>query len=84
LGLIDVLRVGRGERGPRTANQTPYLEDEDGEHEGAFQGEEFECFAPGGLESGDGKEEGGAVPADGVEAVEFIGNFWDGGCDYGL
>jgi len=63
------------------ADQTTQLENGNRDQEGGLQGEILVGFAPSGLEGADGKEEGGPVPSHLVQAVEFVGDLGDSGCD---
>lgn len=62
----------------RTANKTTNLKPRDCDQEGQLQREVLVDFSPGRLEGGDGEEEGGAVPADLIEALELVCDPWDG------
>ena len=59
----------------------PSSKDEYGDGEGGLQQEVLVGFAPCGLEPADSHEEGGAVPGDVAETVEFACDFGDGGGD---
>ena len=66
-----------------TTDQTANFEYGNRHHEGRLQMEVLVCFPPRRLERSNGEKEGGPVPADVIEAVEFISDSGDGGCDDG-
>ena len=65
------------------ADETTNLEYGNRDHESWFQLEILVRLSPCRLERRNGKKEGGPVPADVIEAVEFISDPWDSSCDNG-
>jgi hypothetical protein len=64
-----------------TTNQTPYFENNYRNKVSPFQRQIFVCLSPCGLERRQREEQSISVPANRFDAMEFIGDFWDGSRD---